>query len=108
LLALIVLQATGLAACGGSDSGDSTSTPTGAGTGVATTPATPADKGSGETPISSPPAATTASQTFGEEADVAEVDAATAVLAGYLNARCRGSVGRSAASMRRYRHLGEG
>jgi hypothetical protein len=93
-LAVVALLVSGLAACGGDDAGSSTAVTTG----ESTTPATAekqgpggdggddssADRGSAGFRT---PGGDNSIQTFGEEADDAEVAAASVVLVGYLEAR---------------------
>jgi hypothetical protein len=116
-LALAALLALGIAACGGSG-GSSSSTATAA---PETTGATTEDHGSdksgddqggsgddsdGSSSSSSKgsagfrtPGGDNSIQNFGDEADAAEVEAATAALSGYLAARARGDWARSCADL---------
>jgi hypothetical protein len=95
-LALAALLATGLAACGG-DSGDSTSTGGSAATGGEKPSAGPdgSSASNGQSPAKQgsaaflTPGGDNSVQNFGEEADAAEVEAASAALAGYLRARSK-------------------
>jgi hypothetical protein len=93
-LALAALLATGLSACGGSDSHGSTAsstaattteqtTPTGAGAGESHQPAA-SDEGSASFRT---PGGDNSIQEYGKEADSGEVDEATAALSAYLEAR---------------------
>jgi hypothetical protein len=77
-LALVVLMAVGFAACG-ADS-DSSSNP------ESTAPASTEDQAGGSAGFRTP-GGDNSIQTFGEEGDGAEVDAASTALAGYLSAR---------------------
>jgi hypothetical protein len=90
-LAAALLLATGLGACGGGDSDGSTA----ATTQESTAGATAEQQGSGGSPSDAgsasfrTPGGDNSIQSFGEEADAAEVDAVSAVLAGYLRARAK-------------------
>lgn len=84
-LALVVLLAAGFAACGG-DSGSTTTAPAGADGEETTAAGTDAETESGPSAAFLTRGGDNSVQTFGEEADEAEVDAATATLAGYLRA----------------------
>ncbi len=86
-LALVALLATGLTACGGGDSDSSTAGSTAATSGessATTTDGSSADQGSASFRT---PGGDNSIQNFGEEADAAEVDAASTALADYLQAR---------------------
>jgi hypothetical protein len=84
-LALAVLLASGLGACGGGDSDDSTAPPTTATSAESTAATTSEGQGGGSASFRTP-GGDNSIQNFGEEADAAEIDAATAVLDGYLQA----------------------
>lgn len=82
-LAVVALLATGLAACGGDNSSDSTAA-------ITQESNAPSDDNSSSEEGSASfrtPGGDNSIQNFGAEADAAEVDAATATLAGYLQAR---------------------
>jgi hypothetical protein len=90
VLALVALMTTGLAACGGGGSEDSTSTRAATSTEeTSAAPTTAKDKGSGSSADFRTPGGDNSIQNFGEEADAAEVDAATVVLARFLRARAK-------------------
>jgi hypothetical protein len=88
------LLAACLAACG-SDSGDSTATAPAAGE----TTATAGEQGSGGSAEFRTPGGDNSIQSFGEEADAGEIDAATAVLGDYLRARSKGDLAGQCASL---------
>jgi hypothetical protein len=100
-LAIVVLLTTGLSACGGGDSDSSSSTA--ATTRESSPPANSGDESSGSDDAESGDSSAdegsasfrtaggdNSVQDFGEEATTAEIDAATAVLASYLQARAKG------------------
>jgi hypothetical protein len=95
LLLVAALLATGLAACGDSDSGDSTAASTAPSTQESeSTPASPENGGSGDDSSAAEgsasfltPGGDNSIQNFGEEADSAQVDEVSTTLSGYLEAR---------------------
>jgi hypothetical protein len=87
-LAAAVLLATGVGACGGGDSGDSTSSSTAITTTDSSASTTTQDQGGGSAAFRTP-GGDNSIQNFGEEADAAEVDAASTALAAYLRARSK-------------------
>jgi hypothetical protein len=93
-LALGALLVARLAACGGGDSSESTTTATEraqASTGGRTAQNRPAPAPAGEGSASfRTPGGDNSIQNYGEEADASEVEEATAALAGYLRARAKG------------------
>lgn len=88
MLVIAALLATGLAACGGGDSDDSTAS-AGATSTRGSTATTPEDQGSGSAAFRTP-GGDNSIQDFGEEANSAELAAASAVLTSYLKARVAG------------------
>lgn len=93
-LAFAALPASGLAACGSDDSKDATA-PAQQGT---TAPATTEVEDSGSAAFRTP-GGDNSIQNFGEEADTAEVDAATATLASYMRARAEDDWARQCATL---------
>lgn len=92
-LALVVLLAAGLAACGGGDSDSSSSA-------ESTAPASTEEQAGGGASFRTP-GGDNSIQTFGEEADGAEVDAASTALAGYLSARAEDDWGKGCSYLAR-------
>src|SRR4249919_119486 len=93
LLAVAALAAAALVACGGGDSGDSTAASTATTTQESTTESGSADDGSGDSSADEgsasfrTPGGDNSIQEFGEEADAADLDEASAALGGFLEAR---------------------
>lgn len=89
VVAIGTLLSTGLAACGGGDSTDSTSTRSSGGDATENSTARPPSSSDQGSASFRTPGGDNSIQNFGEEADAAEVEAATAVLAGYMRARAK-------------------
>lgn len=86
MLAAAALLAAGLGACGSSDS-ESTGSSKATAPAADSTAATTTEDQDGAGASFRTPGGDNSIQSFGEEADAAEVDAATAVLSGYMRAR---------------------